>query len=284
MNINDRRFLFQNNGHYHLLYRDMKVSTYEPTHTHAFWQCMVVTKGRITQIEDERKYYQVKGEVFIVPPGHEHSLYVFANDTAYYSISFSQSVLDEALSAYPAIKADLSNIGINYKLSQKNYAVAENMCATLMKSPQSTIPGKRDWGYHAACAAIIAILEDAKICGKQSAGAAASPIHMDDVVRYLEQYYFENINIDDIAEKFGFKRTTFCNRFVERTGISPKRYIAEKRIHEAMCLIDTTDLPLNKVAEMVGYNEFSTFYRNFTRMVKMSPSQYQNKTLKERDS
>ena len=42
-----------------------------------------------------------------------------------------------------------------------------------------------------------------------------------------------------------------------------------------MCLIDTTDLPLNKIAEQVGYNDFSTFYRNFLRMTQKTPSEYQ---------
>ena len=110
MNISKRRFLFQNGGYYHIFYRDVRVSAYEHPHMHSFWQCLFVKKGRITQIQDGTKYYQVEGEVFLTPPGREHSLYVFANDTVYYCVSFSEALLEDALIPYPQIKKDFSNI------------------------------------------------------------------------------------------------------------------------------------------------------------------------------
>lgn len=138
------------------------------------------------------------------------------------------------------------------------------------------MPYEKDCGYHIACAVISAALADAPLLSQgQPNDGNEQESTMNAVVRYFEQFYFENLNIEEIAEKFGFKRGTFCNRFIERTGLSPKRYLTERRIHEAMCLIDTTDLPLNKVAEQVGYNDFSTFYRNFLRMTQKTPSEYQ---------
>ena len=64
MNISKRRFLFQNGGYYHIFYRDVRVSAYEHPHMHSFWQCLFVKKGRITQIQDGTKYYQVEGGGF----------------------------------------------------------------------------------------------------------------------------------------------------------------------------------------------------------------------------
>ena len=276
MNISKRRFLFQNGGYYHIFYRDVRVSAYEHPHMHSFWQCLFVKKGRITQIQDGTKYYQVEGEVFLTPPGREHSLYVFANDTVYYCVSFSEALLEDALIPYPQIKKDFSNIKVNYCVSPQRLALLDASCAALMKMPESVMPYEKDCGYHIACAVISAALADAPLLSQgQPNDGNEQESTMNAVVRYFEQFYFENLNIEEIAEKFGFKRGTFCNRFIERTGISPKRYLTERRIHEAMCLIDTTDPPLNKVAEQVGYNDFSTFYRNFLRITQKTPSEYQ---------
>lgn len=282
MNNNKRRFLFQNGGYYHVFYRDVKVSAYEHPHTHSFWQCLFVKNGRITQIQDGLKYHQVEGEVFLTPPGCEHSLYVFADDTVYYCISFSEVLLEDAIESYPQIEKDFSNIRINYSVSAQWRSLLEVLCSALTKIPKSTMPYGKDCGYHIACAALITALADAPLITQKKLNGESNPENtMQAVVRYFEQYYFENLNIEEIAEKFGFKRATFCNRFIEHTGISPKRYLTERRIHEAMRLIDTTDLTLNKVAELVGYNDFSTFYRNFLHMTQTKPSEYQARLRQE---
>lgn len=58
------------------------------------------------------------------------------------------------------------------------------------------------------------------------------------------------------------------------TSAPPKRYIAEKRMHEALRLIHQKELALSRIAEDVGYKDFSTFYRNFYKTTGKSPSAY----------
>jgi hypothetical protein len=100
----------------------VRVSAYEHPHTHSFWQCLFVKKGRITQIQDGTKYYQVEGEAFLTPLGREHSLYGFANDTVYYCLSFSETLLDDAQALFPQIKKDFSNIRIYYSIAPERIA------------------------------------------------------------------------------------------------------------------------------------------------------------------
>ncbi len=279
MNNSKRRFLFQNGGYYHIYYKDKNASTYEPTHSHEFWHCLFVTRGRITHEQGGTQYYQVEREVLFTPPGADHSLFAFAGETIYYCLAFSEELLEDALRAYPHIEKDLSNIRINFELSREAAGLFDNICAVLRMLPESTIPYARDQGYHLACAAISAALKEAPVASKQwIEQRAENP--MNAVLRYFENYYYENLNIEEIAERFGFKCSTFCYRFRDRTGISPKRYLTEKRIHEAICLIEEGGLPLNQVAERVGYTDFSTFYRNFIRIMRVSPSEYQEKVRK----
>ncbi len=279
MNNSKRRFLFQNGGYYHIYYKDKIASAFEPAHSHEFWHCVFVTRGRITQDQGGVQYYQVANEVLFTPPGVEHSLYAFSSETVYYCMAFSGELLGDVLRAYPHIEADLSNIRVNFELSREAAGLFDNICAVLRMLPESAIPYSRDQGYHLACAALSTALGEAPMLSRQwIIQREENP--MNAVLRYFENYYYENLNIEEIAERFGFKCSTFCYRFRDRTGISPKRYITEKRIHEAIRLIEQGGLALNQVAEQVGYTDFSTFYRNFTRIMRQSPSEYQEKVRK----
>ena len=39
-------------------------------------------------------------------------------------------------------------------------------------------------------------------------------------------------------------------------------------------LADTTELSFSEIADIVGYDDFSTFYRNFVKVTGLSPSAY----------
>ena len=75
-------------------------------------------------------------------------------------------------------------------------------------------------------------------------------------------------------------RSTFSLLFPQMAGMPLKRYITQKRIGEAALLAETTDLSFSEIASVVGYDDFSTFYRNFVKVTGLSPSAYRdNKKL-----
>ena len=85
-----------------------------------------------------------------------------------------------------------------------------------------------------------------------------------------------------LAKRFGMSRSTFFNMFPQFTGLSLKQYITKKRILEAESLIRShPDMPLSEIASAVGYPEVSTFYRNFVRIVGVSPSSYKKLCIKD---
>ena len=88
-------------------------------------------------------------------------------------------------------------------------------------------------------------------------------------------YSIDVKTLEVLLKQFGMSRTTFCTLFPQFTGLSLKQYLSRKRILEAEALIRSRpDLPLTEVAEKVGYDEISTFYRNFVRIAGVAPSKY----------
>jgi AraC-like DNA-binding protein len=97
---------------------------------------------------------------------------------------------------------------------------------------------------------------------------------MRECIDYIDTHFHQPLTLDDLAVRFAVSKSAFCLLFPQFAGMPPKQYITQKRMETAALLVRSTDLPLSEVARRVGYDEFSTFYRNFKRLIGVSPSQY----------
>jgi transcriptional regulator GlxA family with amidase domain len=59
--------------------------------------------------------------------------------------------------------------------------------------------------------------------------------------------------------------------------MSPLDYIHALRLEEAKQMLETQDLPVEAVAQEVGYQDYGFFRRLFRRRVGMTPGQYRRK-------
>jgi AraC-like DNA-binding protein len=56
--------------------------------------------------------------------------------------------------------------------------------------------------------------------------------------------------------------------------MTPQQYLIQKRIQEAKILLESVDLPVREISEMVGYANTTHFISSFTKIVGISPAQY----------
>ncbi|WP_442814239.1 helix-turn-helix domain-containing protein [Streptomyces sp. NBC_00151] len=69
-------------------------------------------------------------------------------------------------------------------------------------------------------------------------------------------------------------RFHFTRLFKEETGLTPGRFLAAVRIHEAERLIEKTSMSITEVSYAVGYNSLGSFTNYFTASVGVSPSRF----------
>jgi transcriptional regulator GlxA family with amidase domain len=67
---------------------------------------------------------------------------------------------------------------------------------------------------------------------------------------------------------------SFKRRFTQATCLTPLEHVHTLRLEEAKQLLETTDLPVDTVANEVGYDDGSFFSRLFRRKVGLSPHAY----------
>ncbi|GGX87752.1 hypothetical protein GCM10007160_13910 [Litchfieldella qijiaojingensis] len=75
----------------------------------------------------------------------------------------------------------------------------------------------------------------------------------------------------------GLTERSFKRRFKLATGMTPMEYVHTLRLEEAKQYLETTDEPVEAIAELVGYADASFFRRLFSRRVGLTPSQYRRR-------
>ena len=93
---------------------------------------------------------------------------------------------------------------------------------------------------------------------------------------YVDQHYSEDISRNTLTDIFYLDPDYASKLFKKEAGLSFKNYIINKRIEVAKNLLSTTNLPINTVADNVGYGNYSYFTRLFKKVTDMTPAEYRN--------
>ncbi|MBD9597377.1 AraC family transcriptional regulator [Ensifer sp. ENS05] len=83
--------------------------------------------------------------------------------------------------------------------------------------------------------------------------------------------------LEKLAKLAGMSRTVFSRTFTELVGEPPARHLKLRRLDEARRLLQTTDTPLEKIAETVGYESTVGLHLAFKAEYGISPGSLRNK-------
>lgn len=94
------------------------------------------------------------------------------------------------------------------------------------------------------------------------------------IVRELvARRYMEHISLNDAAEATGLNPVYLSVLFKKETGINFKDYVVNVRMDKAKALLRAGE-SINRVSELVGYQDTKYFSRLFARVVGVNPTQY----------
>lgn len=107
---------------------------------------------------------------------------------------------------------------------------------------------------------------------------------IDEVYEYVNQNFREKIMLEDIASIANLTPTAFCKYFKNRTSKTFSNFVNEIRIGYACKLLCKEKLNISQICFESGFNNLTSFNRNFKHFTKMMPSEYkqylQNREIK----
>lgn len=96
----------------------------------------------------------------------------------------------------------------------------------------------------------------------------------DSMLNYVQFNFMNEITIRDIAQACACSQSTVCHVFKQYTGKSTKKYIDNLRINQAKRLLSTSDLPINRIAQLCGFSNINYFPTAFKKQIGISPTEY----------
>jgi len=281
---------------YHI-YRINSSQTSQSPHSHDFYQICYVDKGEIQHWQNDTPVRLIYGDAFIVPPNFVHRIVFPDPDAFIYSISFSENMFHPGFSyssAYQfmtALKIDTINekhIDIRMKvvLDENQRFIMKSLCESLIKESKAECPAQLS-ASASLIDAIMCILSQA-YANNNSPGNSLNnlsqySISMQKCLEYIDNHFMMPLKADELAHRFAMSKSTFGVLFHQFIGMPPKQYITQRRIDYATMLASNANFSMKEISQMVGYEYFSTFYRNFTKITGISPSEYRSKWKDEAD-
>lgn len=86
--------------------------------------------------------------------------------------------------------------------------------------------------------------------------------------------------VESLAARAGMSRSTFASRFAAAYGSGPMELLRELRMHLAASLLTRSDVPVKRVAALVGFSSRSAFTRTFTQATGTSPNRFRAEAAK----
>jgi len=93
-------------------------------------------------------------------------------------------------------------------------------------------------------------------------------------IHFIEENLSNVIDLNDVAKEANTSRYHFCRVFKKRVGISPMRFVTYMRIDKAKKLLGKGDITISEVASNSGFNDTSSFIKQFRKATGMTPTGY----------
>jgi transcriptional regulator GlxA family with amidase domain len=95
-----------------------------------------------------------------------------------------------------------------------------------------------------------------------------------ETMAWLHEHLSEPITVEDLARRSAMSPRTFARRFRATAGTTPMQWVLRQRVLLAQRVLETTDEPVDRVAELAGFGSPAALRQHFNRTVRTSPTAY----------
>jgi transcriptional regulator GlxA family with amidase domain len=94
------------------------------------------------------------------------------------------------------------------------------------------------------------------------------------LLQWLDRNLHRPMTVEAMAERASASLRTFSRRFRQQLGTTPLQWLLAARVRKAQSLLETTNMPVERVATLAGFESAPAFRDRFNRTVGVSPSAY----------
>ena len=245
-------------------------------HSHDYYELLHCrsTVG-VEYLIGSNRYRLQKGDIVLVPPGVSHRPILPEHLTAPYErdvLWISKDFMENLLRMFPDDTINQRNHIIPIRTAGTRWEFMGELFRRGVLEEEEKRPG---WDAAVMGNTLTIFANLRRIYIERSAGTmkVEKPELTDRITAHIEKYYATHITIDDLARQFYVSNSTISHLFKQKMGVSVYRYITQRRLIAAKTLIGQK-LPMEEIAQQVGFLDYSTFYRAFKQEYGISPRQF----------
>ena len=96
----------------------------------------------------------------------------------------------------------------------------------------------------------------------------------EDFEQYICNHLRQQLTLSDVASHFNYTKQYIIQIFKNTYGITPTKYINNKRLDLSLTYLTETNLKINEIAEKCGFTDANYFSRIFRARFNTSPLEY----------
>ncbi|KJR47430.1 Transcriptional regulator, AraC family [Desulfosporosinus sp. I2] len=221
------------------------------THDHRFVQLILPLQGVLNIRTDAKELKLDEGHLFLLPPSCQHTFWAKQNNKFL--------VLDIPQFMFQLGELDNFPGGQNYEMDEKWKAIRFLL---LSEVDQDEIESSRISSlFHYF-------------------NTFLTEYQIPDSVKYIQQFYNEEISLEKLASLEHYTVNYFCSWFKGIMNCTPMAYLKRVRIQQSKQLLLETSLNILQIAWEVGYVHQSSLNRVFKEIEGITPAEYRRNNMK----
>ena len=236
-------------------------------HTHDFLELYIFLNGKGVYHVEGNHYPLIAGDILIMRKNEAH--YIEISEEVPYErifIHFSDSIFssfdtnNELLSIFFDRISGTDNLYRKEKFSKHIYSLNIDR---LINNPNKS-------KLQITTSLISLLYEMKKIREHNTPNKDRDYPISHQILNYINQHLFDDISLDNLAEKFFISKTTLIRIIKNSTGSTPWNYITIKRLNCAKTMLENGHSP-NEVCFSCGYKDYSSFFRAYKKHFSTFP-------------
>lgn len=257
-------------------YYDNKVM--QPEHWHQGIELNYLIKGKDLRFALEGQTYHFNsGDIWLVNRRQIHSASGKVGEWEYEGVIIDDDFL---LSQYPSsINWNLNLLGQKSTKKQRAYNELVKEVVELGRLCRKPLTDARRFIVLSHLMKIIVLL-DQNFNNKEQVVQSPNLALGDEIIKYINEHFQEDIQVGDIAEKFNISHVTLNRQLKQTNNLSMGKYLKLVRLMHARELLLNTNKSIELVAYESGFSNTRVLNRNFKSWKHKTPTEYRNEFSK----
>ncbi len=250
----------------------------QPEHWHQGIELNYLIKGKDLRFALEGQTYHFNsGDIWLVNRRQIHSASGETGEWKYEGLIIDDDFL---LSQYPSsINWNLNLLGQKSTKKQRAYNELVKEIVALGRLCRKPLTDARRFIVLSHLMKIIVLL-DQNFNNKEQIVQSPNLALGDEIIKYINEHFQEDIQVGDIAQKFNISHVTLNRQLKQTNNLSMGKYLKLVRLMHARELLLNTNKSIELVAYESGFSNTRVLNRNFKSWKYKTPTEYRNEFSK----